>query len=400
MTDQMNIAEFVDDPMGVLNRARAESWVVEAGPVGGLVVTYDDVRELLSESRLKINFVDFLETFGVNSGRFYDWMNISPLNHDGDYHRTWRQVMKATFTPKSVEAIRPYLQSAAGELIDGFADSGECDFIEVYADAYPSLGLCELIGVPHKDRVQFRQWANVIGAGFNPQGMVERIDEIDAATESLLTYSADLVEKRRAKPEDDLVSRIAMAQKEGADISDELIVGSIAGLVFAGHETTRNQLGWNIWSLSDRPDIWDAIGSGDLAARDVVDELLRFRSTVSAVGRRVDEAFEHKGIKLDEGQTLLLSLWGGDHDPAAYADPDAINVEKNDDGPLNLAFGHGPHHCLGAALARAELTESLAALTRRITCPQVQEGSVWTLPIGINGPQSLPITFEPRPRAS
>jgi hypothetical protein len=389
----MEMGEILTDPFGTLKRARQAGWLADTD-VNQAVVTYDAVRELLADPRLHANFPEFLRMFGVTSGPFYEWMAISPLNRDGADHARWRGLMSRTFTPRRVEQIRPFLREAAHELIDGFAARGACDFVAEFADAYPSLGLCELIGVPKEDRDTFRGWANTIGLGFSPIALAARIGEVDAALVALLEYTAKLAAKRRLEPRDDLVTKIAQAGDEEGWTPD-MTHGAIAGLVFAGHETTKNQLGWMVAVLADRPDVWDDVATGRLSAVDVVEEVMRFRSAVTGVGRKVSEPVERNGDRLEAGAQLFLSAWSADHDEAVYPRPDTIDPVANRETP-HLAFGHGAHYCLGAALARAELQEGLAALTARITCPRVGEGSEWKPPAGINGPERLPITFAAR----
>ena len=390
---RLELNEFLADPFGTLRTARNGGWLADL--MGGVaVLAHDDVRTLLSDPRLHANFPEFLQTWGITSGPFYEWMALSPLNRDGAEHQRWRALMARTFTPRRVEAIRPFLRTAAGELVEAFAGRGHCEFMGEFADAYPSLGLCELIGVPKEDRGRFRGWANTIGLGFNPIEVVGRIADIDAALLQLLAYTGELTAARRAAPRDDLVSHIAVAGREEG-WSDEAVQGMIAGLVFAGHETTKTQLGWMIAVLSARADLWDAVADGGLAAADLVEEVLRFRSAATGVGRRVDTVVEHRGERLEPGTQVLLSLWSADHDEAVYPSPDAVDPARNAEVP-HMAFGHGAHHCLGAALARAELCEALVALTSGITCPAIGDGAVWKPPVGINGPERLPITFTPR----
>jgi len=390
----IEIANLVADPLGTLNRAREEGWLADSD--GGVVaaLTHEQVRELLSDPRLRATFPAFLRNLGVDSGPFYEWMALSPLNRDGADHLRWRAVLSRTFTPRSVERLRPFLREAAHRLIDGFAARGHCDFVAEFADVYPSLGLCELIGVPGEDRDRFRGWANTIGLGFNPMVVASRITEIDAALTSLLEYTAELAARRRVDPRDDLVTRMARAGDEEGWSADE-IHGAIAGLVFAGHETTRNQLGWTVAVLAERPAVWEAVASGALAARDVIEEVLRYRSAATSVGRTAAEPIDHAGEHIPAGTTVFLSLWSADHDPKAFPRPEEIAPAANDTAP-HLAFGHGAHHCLGAALARAELQDGLTALTERLECPRLEPGAVWKAPIGINGPDALPISFRLR----
>lgn len=390
---KIELDEVIVDAAGALRRARATGWLADLGVAEG-VVHYDDVRELLSDPRLRTNFPEFLQSFGITSGPFYDWMAMSPLNRDGADHQAWRNVLSRAFTPRRVEQIRPFLQDAARELIAGFAARGACEFVAEFADVYPSLGLCELIGVPQADRDRFRGWANTIGFGFNPIDLVTHIAEVDDALAQLLAYTGALAVQRRAEPRDDLVTRIAQAGAEDG-WTDEMVRGAIAGLVFAGHETTKNQLGWMVAVLSERRQVWEAVQRGDVDAADVVEEVLRLRSTVTGVGRRVAEPVERHGDRLEPGTQVLLSLWSANQDERAYARPDDIDPERNRSMP-HLAFGHGPHHCLGAALARAELQEALRALTAQLSCPVVGADAVWRPSVGINGPSRLPLTFQTR----
>jgi cytochrome P450 len=398
----MSIEEFLADPFGTLKRVRAAGPVADFGgsadgAVGNLlgVVSHAGVRELLADARLHANFPDFLKSFGVTSGVFFDWMAMSPLNRDGEEHRRWRGVMTRAFTPRRVEGIRDFLRDAARELVAAFAPRGRCEFMADFADQYPSLGLCELIGVPKEDRDRFRGWANTIGLGFSPLVLAARIGEVDEALTQLLAYTGDLAERRRAEPRDDLVSRIAQAADEDGGWTEAEVEGAIAGLVFAGHETTKNQLGWMVAVLAERRDVWDAVAAGTLEVAAVVEEVMRFRSAATAVGRTVVEPVDVEGERLEPGDRVFLSLWGADHDERAFPKPETIDPVGNAEVP-HIAFGYGAHHCLGAALARAELQEGLAALTRAIECPRIEEGAIWKPPLGINGPERLPIAFAPR----
>jgi cytochrome P450 len=389
---RLEIADALADPFGTLKRARAAGAVVD-GEGGAIVTRHDEMRALLTDARLRASFTDFLRTFGVTQGPFYDWMACSPLNKDGADHLRWRALMSRTFTPRSVERLRPFLRQTAHELIDAFAARGRCDFMAAFADQYPSLGLCELIGVPADDRDRFRGWADTIGLGFSPL-VAMHIEAVDAALVQLLAYTAELAARRRQQPRDDLVSRLAVAAREDG-WSDDEVRSFIAGLVFAGHETTKNQLGWMITVLAERPEVWDAVAAGVTPVADVVEEVLRYRSAVSGVGRTVAEAVPVGDQRLEAGERLFLSAWSANHDERVYPHPERLDPAQSAVAP-HLAFGHGAHHCLGAALARAELQEALAALAGRLHCPAVEDGAVWRPPLGINGPERLPIAFAAR----
>jgi cytochrome P450 len=214
----------------------------------------------------------------------------------------------------------------------------------------------------------------------------------------LLGYTSELAAKRRTDPRDDLVTRIAQAAADD-DWSDFEVSSFLAGLVFAGHETTKNQLGWMVAALAEHPDVWDAVANGTLAVPAVVEEILRYRSAVTGVGRAATEPLTVDGEPIAAGESVFFSVWSANHDETVYPRPEALDPVANAETP-HLAFGHGAHHCIGAALARAELQDALAALTARLECPSVGADAAWRPPLGINGPERLPLTFAARTRSA
>jgi cytochrome P450 len=387
------IATILADPDRAFKTARERGPVVYT-EIGPLVVHHEAVRALGQSDKVRPAFSRVLEQFGVNSGPFYEFMSISPLDMEGDEHRRWRSLMSRTFTPRSVERLRPFLRAQANLLIDELAPRGSCEFIEAYARRLPALGLCELIGVPPEDRSRFSAWADTIGLGFNFVLLQSKIGDVDQAITRLLDYADSLIAARRKDPREDLVSALAAAvEGEGeAGMDQAFIRASIAGLVFAGHETTKNQLGWMVAVLSAVPHEWDRVAQEPERARDVIEEVLRFRSTATGFGRLALEDLELFGERLPAGSTINASIWSANRDPREFPRPDEFAVDENRVG-VQLAFGQGAHHCLGAALARAELQESLIALSRRIHCPKLEEGGVYLPPLGIVGPTALPIAF-------
>jgi cytochrome P450 len=391
---------YLVDPIGALADARAECPVAR-NDLGPVVLRHDAVRDVLADRSYEARFTDVLRRQGIVDGAFFDWMARSPLDHDGEPHRRWRALMSRTFTPRSVERLRPALVDITERLVDGFAADGRCEFMADVADLLPSWGLGELIGVPEPDRERFSDLANTIGLGFNAILLPQRIADVDAALTELLAYTEALVASRRHDPADDLVSRLAAtiddpaAADGGAPWTAPEVASFVAGLVFAGHETTRNQLGLMLWVLADHPEVWDAVGAGTMDATDVVEEVLRLRSTATSVARTATADATLHGTPVAAGDFVFVSLWAANHDPAAFPDPEAFDPAAHRNA-AHVAFGHGPHHCLGAALARAELQVALAVLTRRITCPTIVGEVPWRPPLGITGPDELPITFTAR----
>jgi cytochrome P450 len=388
------LAKFVANPDETLKTAREQCVAMET-EIGTVVVRHETVRAIGQSDKFRPAFSDVLKRFGITGGPFFEWMSKSALDMDGDEHRVWRQLMARTFTPRSVERLRPFLRAEAERLTRELLPLGRCEFVSAFARQLPSAGLCELIGVPVADRNRFSGWADTIGYGFNLVLLPSKIGEVDAALTQLLAYADELVAARRAEPRDDLVTRIAAAVHEEEGLDEDLIRGSVAGLVFAGHETTKNQLGWMIAVLSEQPDEWDRVAREPERARDVIEEVLRFRSTATSFGRRALEDTEVSGVLFPAGSQVVASIWSANRDAAEFPRPDEFAVDANRSG-VQVAFGQGAHHCLGAALARAELQEALIALSSAMHCPKLEAGAEFLPPIGINGPTKLPISYTPR----
>jgi cytochrome P450 len=394
MAENLDLIAFLADPMGTLARSRGHGSVIHTDDGTAMVIDQDAVRASLADPRLEVNFVEMIELLGVTSGSFHAWMACSPLNNEGEDHRRWRAFMNRAFTPGGVRSVRPFLAVEADRLVADLARRGDVELMADFADILPALGLCELIGVPARDREHFAALAHTIGYGFRPMELVDHLAEVDEAVTQLLDYTAGLLEARRADPRDDLVSHMATTGDESG-YAPEQCAAFLAGLVFAGNDTTRNQIGWMVAVLVDRPDLWDAIGTGEVEVETAVEELMRYRSAAPAVTRRAAEPIELSGSTLAAGSPVLLSLWGADSDPGTY--PAAADLDPvANAGIPHLGFGHGPHHCLGAALARAELQESLRSMCEHLEPPEVREPIEWGPPIGINGPTRVPLRVRPR----
>jgi hypothetical protein len=187
----------------------------------------------------------------------------------------------------------------------------------------------------------------------------------------------------------------ALVQAEEADdrLSDREIMHVVAALLFAGYDTTRNQLGLGMWEFAQHPDQWRLLGADPSLAAQAVEEMMRFHAAVAGIPRVVVEDVEIDGHLLPAGTILMLSTASANHDPATYPDPWTFDITVPREP--HLTFGGGVHYCLGASLARAEMQEALPLLVAAMPDLAVDGEPTWRPPMGIFGPETLPVTFTP-----
>ncbi|HEY1297126.1 MAG TPA: cytochrome P450 [Chloroflexota bacterium] len=375
--------------------ARDASWYART-PLGFAVLGYAEVAALLKDRRLRQGGPDSLAAQGVTSGPLFDWMRQIILNVEGADHSRLRRLVTHAFTPAAVEALRPRMRAVAHELIDRFADRGECDFMDEFADPYPSRIICELLEVPRELHSQFNGWANDLGLAFS-QTVAQHRERIEAAVVGLHASVDALVAKRRRNPGQDLISALIASEEAGERLSDQELRVMVSALIFGGQDTTRNQLGRALVTFLEHPDQWTLLGDWPELAPTAVEEVLRASPAVPAIWRVATESFEFNGLAIPAGTFLQLLTDTANADPAVFG---LTRLDITQSRPAQLTFGGGIHYCLGAPLARAELAEALPILAARLRQPSLA-GEVWWRPaLGIYGPLVLPIRFTAERRAA
>ena len=297
------------------------------------------------------------------------------LFQDGPGHTRLRRLVARAFTARHVQSLRPRVEAIATRLARDLTGP-PADLVAEFARPLPLTVICELLGVP--DREQFGAWANeVVGLTGQPV----------AAWDSLRGYLAELVTAKRAAPQDDLLSALVSIRDsaDGRLSDDELITMAIA-LLMGGYLTTANALSIGMLTL------------GELSTVDTgtVEEILRLQSgrNGEAMPRYAHVDVELHGRHIAAGEQVVARIGAANRDPDRFDDPDTFRADRTPNP--HLAFGHGPHHCLGAALARLELDVALRTLARErpgLRLAEPAAGIVWTEHLLDNGPERLPVTW-------
>lgn len=379
------------DPYPFYGRLRALGPYVTM-PDGSLLVSgYAQLTALLREHRL----VKAPEGRLVAEGH-PDWrdrpslrlMYTSLLLINPPAHTRLRRLVSAVFTPRRVERLRPAVERIVARLLDAL--TGEADFITAFAFPLPVGVIGELLGVPASDWPMFqtlaRDWVTVL-EDLSPAV----VDRADPAAVAIAGYLADLARERARKPADDLVSAMVAAQ-EGDKLSEDELVTMAALLLSAGFETTTGLLSCGLAALLGHPEQAARLRLEPGLAGPAVEELLRYDSPVQMLfARTAAEDMTVGGVPLTAGQRVTSLLGAGNRDPAAFANPDELILDRQDKPPLS--FGGGIHYCLGAPLARMEAQIAFPALLFRFPEMELAGPPAPRSGIAFRGHASMPVSM-------
>ncbi|HEY3508711.1 MULTISPECIES: cytochrome P450 [Kribbella] len=331
-----------------------------AGVDAYVISRYDDVRTLLRDSRLSSRLApsdhvvpDADLDREVESG--------SILQVDGAAHKRLRRMLATEFAVKRMEALRPRVAAMVDERIDGLlAAGGPVDLVREFALPIPSLVICELLGVPYADRDEFQERSALL---VRVDGWTE---ETQRASDDLNQYILGLVLAKQANREDDILSRLITRGEElGTPLTVEELVTVGVTLLIAGHETTANMIALSTLALLRNPDQLDLLRADPSQVPAAVEELLRYLSVVHfGLFREVTDELTVGPSTIDAGEYLIAALSSANRDETVFPDPDRLDVER--DAAAHVAFGFGPHQCIGQQLARLELQEVFTRLFARI----------------------------------
>ncbi|MBL0778297.1 cytochrome P450 [Streptomyces sp. CZ24] len=330
------------------------------GHQGWLVTSYPEVRSLLADPEFSArqelhHHAPYDHPFGkepirpAEAGFF--------IGMDAPEHSRYRRLVAGQFTKRRVALLTPRVEEITEACLDAMEAGGarEADLVEQFAQPIPALVICELLGVPLEDSDRFH---GAIRRFFH---LGSDAEESRAAYLAILDYVAELVGRKRAHPGDDLISGL-IAREE---LTDQELAGISLLLLVAGYETTANMIGLGAYALLTHPDQLALLREDDSLGDNAVEELLRYLPLFRSGGMRAaTRDTELLGRQVKEGECVVLSLSSANRDPARYgADADRLDLRRSATG--HVAFGHGPHQCLGSQLARLEMRIAYTALLRR-----------------------------------
>jgi cytochrome P450 len=388
--------ELEADPEPVYAALREETAVART-PLGAVVVRRDEIHGMLGDRRLISSIPHIVRLQGGRGGPIDALLSSSVIAVDGAEHTRLRRLVSRSFTPSAADRHRPLMRSLVQELVDGFAIGsdgvGRCEFVSDFADRYPVRVICSVLGVPDEDHDLFGTWAESITYMLSLE-LSAHLDEVVGAVEALGGYVADLVEQRRQDPQDDLVTSLVQASEDGDRLSNDELQSMVGGLLFAGVDTTRNQLGLAMHTFCEHPDQWALLRSRPELTAAAVNETMRLFGAVPGIPRVTLEDVEVDGWCIPAGTIVFLSLASANRDHRHFDDPLRFDIAAERES--HLTFGGGPHYCLGANLAKAEMEEALTVLVDAMPDLHLDGEPAWRTAMGIGGPTHLPLAFATR----
>lgn len=272
--------------------------------------------------------------------------------------------------------LEPRIREITEKLIDQVIDLDEFDFVRDFSIPLPVSVIAEMLGVPEEDHADFKTWSDIIVEISERllTGATELLPEQIAANRRMKEYFRRLVAERRENPENDLISRLALAEVEGQRLSEFEASNFCTLLMAAGNETTTNLLSNAIRTFAEYPDQWEMLRSNPTLIPKAVEEVFRFRPSVQLEYRLVKQDVEIGGVRIPAGERVAVFMGAANRDPEKFEHPNVFDITRTPSP--HMSFGHGIHYCLGAPLARMEVAIALQALTARIGKLHIPAGAV------------------------
>jgi len=287
------------------------------------------------------------------------------LNTDGADHTRFRVPLTKAFAPARMRAMEPFIREIAHRLIDGFAEQRRAEIVSQFAYPLALEVVLTLLGIPREDIDQTRQWSRDWLMLMSIQLDEEQQVAGAKGTVAFQHYLARLIAERRAAPQDDLISTLLQFSTAGIEpLTENELVILLQGLILAGHESTTNMIGTGLLLLLEAPERWRTLCAHPDYIPLTVEEILRFDAPIQMFARTTTQEVTVGGVTLPEDASLLLLYGSGNRDSAVFAQADEFQLQRAPNH--HLAFGHGVHFCVGAALARLEGRIAFEVLCRRL----------------------------------
>jgi cytochrome P450 len=387
---------YTENPWAHFAEMRVHEPVHQLVLGGFALFRYEDVFTILRDPSLSVD--DDNADFGDMDRRllvdeYGDGPNDSSmLSTDPPDHTRLRRLVSKAFTPRTIEALRPRIETMVDESLDRIEAAGGGDVVDELAFPLPFDVISEMLGMPEGDKLQLRDWSSAMVKTLDP---IITEDEIRAALDSSIAMDAHLdgvIAWKRANPADDLLTALIEAGEDGDRLTTKELRDQIALLFIAGHETTVNLIGTGIYELLKHPEQCEALRADESLDASAVDELLRFVAPVQFSRRIAVVDFEVGGVQIPAGSFIQTSLASANRDPEKFGDTaNELDIRRADAGQ-HVSFGSGIHYCVGASLAKLEGQLAVGRFIRRFPNAKMAAPPEWNGRMNLRGLEKLPVT--------
>lgn len=358
-------------PFTAYQELRSDAPVYQDPVTGNYVLLrYDNVR------KTALNSADFSNKTGLGGTRStpeidaifdaHGWRPVETMiSNDPPEHRRYRALVDKAFTPVKITSMEPRIRELVDGLLDTFIDQGEVEFVHAFAIKLPMIIIAEQLSVAPEDMDRFKMWSDISVESMDPTMSPERQREVYTEITVMQRYMAAAMDRLRDKPDGSLLSRLVEADMEGEPIAMGAMQNVLQQLLVAGNETTTLALAAGMKALIDRPDLVTELRGRSDRIRAFVEEVLRLMSPIQTLFRRVTRDVEINGTPIPAGAMVEVRYGSANRDPEVYPDPDTIDLDRKN-AASHLAFGAGPHLCIGNQLARGELRVAFEAILERM----------------------------------
>ena len=388
---------FTDDPYPQYATLRDAAPVYEH-PLGFWLLTcYDDVSWLL-RAGLSVEDRNVAEgPFTQLRDQIRDGQTpsggLSMLDRDPPDHTRLRRLVSKAFTPRAIQALQPRIVALVDSMLDAAEQQRQIDLVEALAFPLPFAVIAEMLGTPSADQDRIRQLSGTIVRALEPVIDPDLGAAIVAADAELAEIAAGMISWKRANPADDLLTALIQAEDDGDVLNDDELIAQTLLLYIAGHETTVNLIAGGTLALLRSPSQLALLRDDPALAANAVEELLRYDSPVQASRRITLEPVQMRDVVIPAGAFVMASLGSANRDERFWgADAKELKLSR-ENARQHVSFGSGPHHCLGASLARLEATIVFQRLISRFPDLALAGDVTWNGRINLRGPAHLPVSL-------
>jgi cytochrome P450 len=383
--------DFAATPYDILDDMRQRTWAARTH-MGIMVLSHQAAEELYADARIRQPGVETFKLQGIHEGVAYDWWANHMLHLEGAEHRRMRRLVSGAFSAKAVSRYLDQMHDQVEKLSASLPPDEPFDFVERYAHPLPRGVVGSLLGIPSEEIQHFNNWATDITL-VGPARLKENLPRIENGITSMYKRVRELIDERLAGGElgSDLMSNLLQVSENGDRLTVEEVQSLVALIFIGGLDTTSFQLSQTMATFLDRPDQWKELAAHPDAARNVAEEMLRFRPAIIENYRFAMADIDYRGFRIPSNTYISISTGAANLDPACATNGMEFDIHRPPSP--HITFGKGPHFCVGAALARAELEATLKALPRTMPTIKWEGKARYRAPRSTTGPEYLPMSF-------